>query len=69
MKPPKLDFECWSPFVNRNGYVVFHDIEVWEGVTRFYEELKRSSKEFVEVFSVMSLRVMQRSVATSKKTP
>jgi Flp pilus assembly protein TadD len=56
----KLDFECWSPFVIENGYVVFHDIEVWDGVTRFYKELKSHSKEFVEVFTVMSLRVMQR---------
>ena len=57
----KLDFECWSPFVIQNGYVVFHDIEVWDGVTRFYNELKRSSEEFIEVFSLMSLRVMQRN--------
>ncbi|MCJ7832852.1 MAG: class I SAM-dependent methyltransferase, partial [Deltaproteobacteria bacterium] len=63
----KLDFECWSPFVIENGYVVFHDIEVWDGVTRFYNELKSTSEEFVEVFSVMSLRVMQKITAASKK--
>jgi tetratricopeptide (TPR) repeat protein len=57
----KLDFECWSPFVIQTGYVVFHDIEVWEGVTRFYNELKGESDEFVEVLSLMSLRVMQRN--------
>jgi Flp pilus assembly protein TadD len=56
----KLDFECWSPFVIQNGYIVFHDIEVWDGVTQFYNQLKGTSKEFVEIFSVMSLRVMQR---------
>jgi len=61
----KLDFECWSPFVIENGYMVFHDIEVWEGVTRFYTELKSRSEEFVEIFSVMSLRVMQKMTGRS----
>jgi len=63
----KLDFECWSPFVIENGYVVFHDIEVWDGVTRFYNELKSISEDFVEVFNVMSLRVVQRISAASKR--
>jgi predicted O-methyltransferase YrrM len=63
----KLDFECWSPFVIKNGYVVFHDIEVWDGVTRFYNELRSRSEDFVEVFTVMSLRVMQRITPASKR--
>jgi tetratricopeptide (TPR) repeat protein len=56
----KVDFECWSPYVIQKGYVVFHDIEVWDGVTRFYNDLNNTSQEFTEILSVMSLRVMQR---------
>jgi len=28
----------WSPHVVTGGYVAFHDVGEWPGVTRFYEE-------------------------------
>lgn len=56
----KQDFDLWSPHVCPMGLVAFHDIGAWEGVTRFYEDLRRGSQTFREVFAINSLRVMQR---------
>jgi predicted O-methyltransferase YrrM len=57
----KLDFECWSPFIVQKGYVIFHDVDVWSGVTKFYNELIHSTNEFMEILSIMSLRVIQKT--------
>jgi hypothetical protein len=56
----KHDFETWSPFVVSQGIVCFHDINVWPGVTQFYNELRNSSRDFDEVAAIEHLRIMQR---------
>lgn len=56
----KKDFTLWSKFVVVSGLVCFHDIHHWPGVTQFYEELMPSSKDFREIATVRSLKVIQR---------
>jgi glycosyltransferase involved in cell wall biosynthesis len=58
----KKDFELWSPFVVSGGYIAFHDIDNYEGVTAFYKELKASSSTYREVLAVDSLRVLQKTL-------
>jgi len=57
----KADFAAWSPFVGPRGYIAFHDIDAWPGVTRFYNELMApGQKTFKEMFVACTLRVVQR---------
>ena len=56
----KRDFECWSPFVHRDGLIAFHDVEASEGVSAFYRELLERPEGFVEVTAALSLRVVGR---------
>lgn len=56
----RADFEAWARFVVPRGYIAFHDIGSWEGVTRFFGEFAQSTQEFRQVLAVNSLRVVQR---------
>ena len=49
--------------------IAFHDIGDWEGVTRFYQELLRTSTEFVEVVNVAGLCVVKRIAPPSGVSP
>jgi predicted O-methyltransferase YrrM len=59
----RRDFEVWSPFVISGGIVCFHDIGVWPGVTRFYQELLQSPGPYKERFAVQTIRAIQRQTA------
>jgi len=59
----RQDFELWSPHVSEGGFVAFHDVGAWPGVTKFYQQLREQSQDFQHVFAVNSLRVMQRRSA------
>lgn len=61
----RADFEAWAPFVVPRGYIAFHDIGSWEGVTRFYGELAKTTQEYRQVVAVNSLRVVQRIAGQS----
>ena len=37
------DFEAWSGFVISGGYIAFHDVDSWPGVTEFYHQLMRNN--------------------------
>jgi MMP 1-O-methyltransferase len=54
------DFEAWSPHLEDTGLLAFHDVSVWPGVTRFYEELIAGGK-WRERARVRSLRVVARA--------
>ena len=54
------DFAAWSPKVEGNGLVAFHDVGVWTGVTRFYKELLAEGR-WRERAKVRSLRVVGRA--------
>jgi MMP 1-O-methyltransferase len=56
----RLDFETWSKFVPPGGYVAFHDVGPWPGVTKFVEELTAAGPPWRPVFGMVSLRVFQR---------
>jgi predicted O-methyltransferase YrrM len=56
----KRDFDLWSPFVIERGYVGFHDVGWWPGVTRFYKELMESTREYEKAFEVVSLHAIQK---------
>ncbi|MYL82851.1 hypothetical protein GTA51_06835 [Desulfovibrio aerotolerans] len=55
----KRDFECWSEWLVPEGLAVFHDIESFQGVTTFYNELLAGG-QYGEVLSVDSLRVVSK---------
>ena len=56
----KRDFDTWSGFVIPGGYVVFHDVGSWPGVTRFYRELMRNNDLYQEVARAATLRVIRK---------
>lgn len=57
----RADFEAWLPHVRIGGLIVFHDVGVWAGVTRFYDSLMADPASGVRgLFAVGSLRVVQR---------
>jgi len=61
-KASRQDFELWSPFVVSQGFICFHDIPGWPGVTKFYEELLATS-DYRQIGAVQSLRVVARNIA------
>jgi predicted O-methyltransferase YrrM len=56
----RADFAAWSPQVEGNGLVAFHDVGVWPGVTRYYEEMLAEGR-WRERAKVRSLRVVARA--------
>lgn len=61
--PSRFDFEAWSRFLVPQGLAVFHDIGIFPGVTRYYEELLGAG-EYVEALSVGTLRAVTRGQAS-----
>lgn len=55
------DFRLWSPLVIPGGYVAFHDVGVFPGVTRLVDELTTASSTFRPVMAAGSIRVFKRS--------
>lgn len=55
----RADYEAWSPWLVEGGVVAFHDIGIFPGVTRFYEELAASGK-VREIMAVGTLRAAVR---------
>lgn len=56
----KQDVELWSPFVVPGGYIMFHDVGEWPGVTRFHKEFTQARNGFTHLFQVASVGVSQR---------
>lgn len=56
----KADFKAWKPHIGPRGCVAFHDINSWEGVTRYFGELLQEEKNFKQVFEAGTIRVVQR---------
>jgi predicted O-methyltransferase YrrM len=56
----RRDFELWSRFVVEGGYIAFHDVDTWPGVTRFYHELVEQGG-FQEVFAALALRIVRKT--------
>lgn len=56
----KRDFELWSKFVVPKGAICFHDIGVWPGVTRCYEEILASDTAYRVQASFESLRILEK---------
>jgi predicted O-methyltransferase YrrM len=56
----RTDFAAWSPRVEANGLVAFHDVGVWPGISRFYAELIGEGR-WRERAKVRSLRIVRRA--------
>lgn len=56
----RADYEAWSPWLAEGGVAAFHDIGIFPGVTRFYEELTGSG-EVEELLAVGTLRAVRRA--------
>jgi len=56
----RRDFELWSRFVVEGGYIAFHDVDTWPGVTRYYHELVEQGG-FQEVFTALALRIVRKT--------
>ncbi len=57
----KADYEAWSDYVVPEGYVCFHDVDTWPGVTKFYYELLDANHQYKQVMAVHSLRIVKKS--------
>lgn len=55
----RQDFEAWSRFLTPDGLAVFHDIDIFPGVTAYYKECLAQGS-VCERLSVGSLRVVSR---------
>ena len=55
----KSDFESWSQRLIPEGLAAFHDIEIFSGVTAYYNDLIAAG-HYGEVLSVGSLRVVSK---------
>lgn len=53
----RSDYESWSARLTPDGVAVFHDIGIFPGVTRYYEELLESGS-VTEILSVGTLRAV-----------
>ncbi len=47
-KAVKEDFKSWEPYLIKDGYILMHDVNRYEGVTRTYEEILRSPRFILE---------------------
>ncbi|MCI0377859.1 MAG: class I SAM-dependent methyltransferase [Gemmataceae bacterium] len=56
----RRDFESWARFVISTGLICFHDVNVWPGVTQFYQELMQHAAGYREVASVVCTKVVQK---------
>lgn len=56
----RLDFETWAPHVVVGGVIAFHDINHFEGVTRFYKELLRTSTAYREIVDISGLSLVEK---------
>ena len=56
----KRDYGAWSPFIVPGGYICFHDVELWPGVTRFFNELIESTPTLRVAFTAWSLKVVEK---------
>ncbi|MBN2309082.1 MAG: class I SAM-dependent methyltransferase [Candidatus Hydrogenedentes bacterium] len=57
----RRDFSLWAPFLIPGGCIAFHDVGVWDGVTQFVDGLLKASAEYVKLFSVAGLAMLQRN--------
>ena len=55
----RQDYESWSRWLTPEGLVAFHDIGIFPGVTKFYDELVEGGT-VKEILSVGTLRVVSR---------
>ena len=55
------DFKAWAPFVVHHGLVIFHDVQVWPGVTSFYTQLKEDRQHWRRLFQLDTMAVLQRT--------
>lgn len=51
------DFNLWIPFVINGGFVAFHDVGHWEGVTKMFNEVI-SQNVYINIGGVKSLRII-----------
>lgn len=46
----KHDFECWERFVTTDGITLFHDVESFPEVGRFFKDLKNTHDAYIGYF-------------------
>jgi glycosyltransferase involved in cell wall biosynthesis len=54
------DFAAWSRFVVPHGLVLFHDVGVWPGVTRFVAECSAAKERWRNLGLAHSLAILER---------
>jgi predicted O-methyltransferase YrrM len=55
----RADFEAWKSHLAPGALVGFHDVNSWEGVTRYYQELLNTDRSLREVAAINSLRIIR----------
>ena len=51
-KDVKEDYQTWRKFLNENSVIMFHDINSYEGVTRFFGELNLPKYNFTHSYGL-----------------
>jgi len=56
----KKDFELWNGFVVPGGFICFHDIGIYDGVTAYYHELVNTTAAYDEALTAMSMKMLRK---------
>ena len=51
-KDVKEDYQTWRKFLNENSVILFHDTNIYEGVTRFFGEIDLPKYNFTHSFGL-----------------
>lgn len=55
------DLKNYSPFVNSNGYIGFHDIQLNDEMIKFWSELKDTCKNYIEIADGNGIGIIPKS--------
>ena len=51
-KDVKEDYQTWIKFLNENSIILFHDINIYKGLTRFFNELNLPKYKFTHSYGL-----------------
>lgn len=63
----KEDYQNWGKFLNENSVILFHDTEIYEGVSRFFKEVELPKYHFPHSYGLGVLSYNQELISNIKE--